>query len=152
MSYFLRPSIALNCEGQINLTMKSFRTLAVLIAIGTVFFIFSCSKDSDPPPVNLGSTIWSDSAIVGTVKYKSFILDFKDDGTATVKFGSLTPFPGFWNKLPTSQVVNFYFTESATHTWKGQGTINGTSTKIESGILTRLTPSTISGAFVATKQ
>ena len=132
--------------------MKSISTLAVLTAISVVLFISACSKDSDPPPLNLGSTVWSDSAIINGIKYKPFTLDFKDDGTATVKFGGFSPMPGFWNKLPTSQVVNFYFTESATNTWKGQGTINSTNTKIESGILTRLTPSTISGTFVATKQ
>ena len=130
--------------------MKSFRTLAVITAIGTVLFITFCSKDIDPPPENLGSTVWSDSAIISGIKYKPLILDFRDDGTATVKFGGLSPFPGFWNKLPTSQVVNFYFTESATNTWKGQGTVNGTT--LEGGTLTRLTPSTISGTFVATKQ
>ena len=137
---------------QINLTMKSISALAVLTAIGAFLFISAYSKESDPPPVNLGSTMWTDSAIISGIKYKPFIIDLRDDGTATVRLGSFSPFPGFWNKLPTSPVVNFYFTESATQTWKGQGTINSTNTKIESGILTRLTPSTISGTFVATKQ
>jgi|GEM_PF-7008839 len=131
--------------------MKRYYSLAVLAAFVAILFTTACSKDSDPP-VNLGNTTWSDSAIINGIKYKPFTLKFNNDGTAEVTFAGFSPFKGFWNKLPTNATVNFYFTESATNSWKGQGEVNSTNTKIENGTLTRLTPSTISGTFVATKQ
>jgi hypothetical protein len=133
--------------------MKYFGTLAALATFMAITLVAACSKDKEaPPPPNLGNTTWKDSAIINGIKYKPFTVQFNEDGTAQVTFAGFSPFKGFWNKLPTSAVVNIYFTESATNTWKGRGTLSTDNTKIESGTLERLTPSTITGTFVVTKQ
>jgi hypothetical protein len=122
-----------------------------------ISFLIMCScKKDDPtpvtPPVDLSGTSYKGKAVVGGINYDPFILSFVADGTCTVKIGTFSPFAGTWNKTPNSSIVYFFFTENATNSWKGQGTLNADNTKLEGGTVTRLTPSAIAGTFTADKQ
>ena len=130
--------------------MKLLKISFLLLTI--TLFAVACQKDDDDPPFDLGGTTWEDSANINSIPYKPFIVAFAADGTANVTFATSGPFKGFWNKSPNSQIVNFYFTENSTTTWKAQGTLNGDNNKIESGVLTRLTPSVYTGTFRLSKK
>ncbi len=132
--------------------MKFMKPLMVLI-IASAFFV-SCKKDNPapPPPVDLGGTNWKGSALVNSITYNPFTIVFNADGTGTVTFSGYAPFPGTWNKAPNSGIVYFFFTESATHKWKGQATLNAANNKLEGGVLTRTAPTVISGTFTTDKQ
>jgi hypothetical protein len=128
--------------------VKLVKYYAFILIVLTASLV-ACKKDSSEP-VNLGGTIWSDSAVINTVVFKPFTLAFKNDGTMNVTFGPNYTFPGTWNKLPNSNVVYFYFDEDATNKWKGETTLNGN--KMVGGTLTRTAPSAATGTFTATKQ
>jgi hypothetical protein len=126
----------------------------LLCLMFTVGFI-SCKKEDCPTPeqpVNLSGTTWAGTAVINTLNYDPFTLAFNSDGTATVKIGSFSPFNGSWNKTPNSNEVNFFFDESNTIKWKGKGTLNADKTKLESGTVTRITPSVYTGTFTVNKQ
>jgi hypothetical protein len=115
----------------------------------------SCKKEDCPvntPPVDLSGTTFKGSAVVGGITYNPFTIVFSSDGSCTVTFQGFPAFPGNWSKSPTSSIVYLFFTESATNSWKGQGTLNTANNKLEAGTLTRITPSAISGTFTADKQ
>jgi hypothetical protein len=129
--------------------MKRSKTL--LIAALCFIVINACKKDHEAP-VNLGGTTWSDSAKILTYVYKPFTVAFNQDGTATVTFSGYTPFVGTWNKPANSQTVYFFFEESATNKWKGEGTLNNSNTKIENGVISRTSGPALSGIFHLVKQ
>lgn len=124
------------------------------IAATMLFVLSSCKKDCPAPVVeyNLGGTTYKGTATAGAVNYDPFTIVFSANGTCTVTFQGFSPFPGTWNKAAGTQTVYIFFTESSTNTWKGQGTLSVANDKIESGTLTRLTPSAVSGTFTTTKQ
>lgn len=127
----------------------------ILIAIALITFASSCKKTECPAPevpVNLAGTIFSGPALINAVNYNPSVFSFFADGSFTVKLGSLTLLNGSWSKTPNSSIVYFFFDESATNKWKGQGTLNATNNKLEGGTFTRITPSALSGTFTADKQ
>lgn len=126
-----------------------------LFAITLAIFASSCKKTECPvpvEPVNLGGTIFSGSALIGAITYNPSVFSFFADGSFTVKLGTFSLLYGSWSKTPNSSIVYFFFEESSTTKWKGQGTLNATNNKLEGGTFTRVTPSTISGTFTADKQ
>jgi hypothetical protein len=129
--------------------MKRSKTL--LIVALCIMILNACKKDAEPP-VNLGGTIWSDSATILTAVYKPFKVVFNQDGTAIVSFSGYPSFSGTWNKPANSQKVYFFFDESATNKWKGEGTLNNSNTKIESGVLTRTAGTPLYGTFHLVKE
>ena len=124
-----------------------FFGLSVLLAGSMV----ACKKDA-APPVDLGGTTWSDSANVSGIAYKPFTIVFKKDGTATVTFNGYSAFAGSWNKPPNSDSVYIFFDESYTTKWKAKGVLTSSNTKIEGGVLTRVTPDALTGTFQISKQ
>lgn len=129
--------------------MKRSKTLLI---VALCFMILNACKKDAEPPVNLGGTTWSDSATILSTVYKPFKVVFNQDGTALIIFSSYPPFSGTWNKPANSQKVYFFFEESATNKWKGEGTLNNGKTKIESGVLTRTVGVPLSGTFHLVKE
>lgn len=129
--------------------MKSLiKTLMVIPVF--VLSLLACTKEADPP-IDLSGTTWSDSANIGGIPYKPFSVTFNGNGTAQVTIGSFAPFPGSWNKSVSSNQVYFFFDESTTLKWKGEGTLLLDKNQI-SGTVTRTAPSTINGTFTITKK
>jgi hypothetical protein len=128
-----------------------------LFAFTIALFASSCKKTDCPvqvlptPPVDLSGTSFSGPALVNGASYNPTKFIFSADGTCTVQFTGFPAFPGSWSKSPNSNVVYFFFDESATNKWKGQGTLNATNNKLESGTFTRTAPTVITGTFTADK-
>ncbi|MFZ1528609.1 MAG: hypothetical protein WAT19_07660 [Ferruginibacter sp.] len=124
----------------------------ILLLLVSALLFFSCKKDDPAPPVDLSGTTFKGTAVINSINYDPFTIKFNADGTATVTIGSFSPFPGSWNKTPNSSIVYFFFDESATNKWKGNGTLSTNNTKLENGTVTRTAPSVLNGTFTAEKQ
>lgn len=125
--------------------IKPFLAIVVLALV-----VISCSKDADPP-IDLSGTNWEDSAVINTLIYKPFKITFNSNGTAQVTIGSFAPFQGSWNKSVSSNQVYFFFDESNTNKWKGEGTLMPDKNTI-TGTLTRTAPSVFNGTFHVLKK
>jgi hypothetical protein len=128
--------------------MKPFKLLLPLLLALTI--AVSCKKEVDAP-IDLSNSIWQDSAIINGIIYKPFKIAFNFNGTAAITIGSFNPFTGSWNKTPNSTTVYFFFDESSTIKWKGEGTLN-VDENVITGTITRTAPSTLTGTFNAKKQ
>jgi hypothetical protein len=127
----------------------------LLFTLTTILIASACKKTECPvpvEPVNLGGTTFNGSSLINNVSYNPTVFTFNSDGSFVIKLGSVTPFNGSWSKLPNSSVVYFFFDESSTTKWKGQGTLNATNNKLEGGTFTRTAPTALAGTFTADKQ
>lgn len=130
--------------------MKFMKPLMILIIASAMFM--SCKKDTPaPPPVDLGSTKWSGPSTINGINYTmSFTL--AADGTLSGGFNSPTyPFKGSWNKAATGSLVYIFFVQAGNN-WKGQGTLNTETNKLEGGTLNQTSGGSFTGTFNVTKQ
>jgi|ANMQ01.1.fsa_nt_gi hypothetical protein len=127
------------------------RLMNALPLLPFLFFIVgACSKDCDAP-IDLSNTTWEDTAVINGIRYDPFKLQLNSNGSAVITIGGFSPFNGSWSKTPNSNVVYFFFDESATNKWKGEGTLNAANTEI-TGTVTRTAPSVLNGTFRVIKQ
>jgi hypothetical protein len=129
------------------------KKLFIFIFISGLAFA-SCKKTDCPvqtPPPDLSATIWTGPSAVNTIAY-TMNFTLAADGTMTGSFtgGGTFPFTGTWSKSPNSSLVYIFFTQAG-NTWKGQGTLNAASNKIEGGTLTQLTGGAFTGTFNVSK-
>ncbi len=127
----------------------------MLFAIAIVLFASACKKTECPvpvEPVNLAGTTFSGPAIINNVPYNPSVFTFNGDGSFTIKLGAVSTLNGSWSKTPNSSIVYFFFDESPTTKWKGQGTLNTINNKLEGGTFTRTAPTPLAGTFTADKQ
>jgi hypothetical protein len=131
--------------------MKFVKPLMMLIIASAIFV--SCKKDNPapPPPVDLGGTTWSGPSTVNGINYTmSFTL--ASNGTLSGGFNSTTyPFAGSWNKAAAGNLVYIFFVQAGNN-WKGQGTLNTETNKVEGGTLNQLSGGSLNGTFNVTKQ
>ncbi len=133
--------------------MKKLFLLGITVAM---LAVSSCKKDCPTPavvepPVDLSASSWSGPCTINGINY-TFTLALAADGTISGGFNvpSFTIASGSWNKTPNSNIVRIFFIQSG-NAWKGQGTYNATTNKIEVGTLTQTSGGSFTGTFTVTK-